>query len=356
MNITYWAAVFWKWALLVCAWCICCGEAPATEFQGKTTRNTVQTQSVIDMAGRKVTVPRNIGRIATVDAVPVINSYLFALGKGEKIVNGLPYFTPSKWRMQIAIAPHLAGQTVLQGQNRTINIEMLLRLRPDVVITMDKSAIKSLEKTGIPVILLKWEDVSDIKANMKLLGHVLGSTSRSDEYLRYLETTMNRVHRTLHGVAKNSAPKVLFMDPNSLKIPLPITEWWIREAGGQSVTAGISGNKPGGYSHEQILLWNPDIVLVSTPKQIARVYEDKKLMRVKAVVYKRVYAMPVGTHPWSQRTVEQPLTVLWAAKLFFPDRFRHISMENEVRTFYRRFFNHELSGNDVRWILKGGVQ
>jgi iron complex transport system substrate-binding protein len=308
------------------------------------------------MAGRRVTVPRTINRIATIGAVPVLNSYLFTLGKGKEIINGLPYFTPAKWRMQIAIAPHLAGQPVLQGQNRTINLEMLLRLRPDVVITMDESAIKALEKTGIPVIFLRWGDVSDIKANMKLLGHVLGRTSRCDDYLRYFETTMNRVHRTLSGSAKNSAPKVLFFNPNSLKVPLPITEWWIREAGGQSVTSGISENKEGGYSHEQILLWNPDVVLVSAPEQIARVYEDRRLMRVNAVLNKRVYAMPIGAHPWGQRTVEQPLTVLWAAKLFFPDRYRHVSMEREVRDFYRRFFNYELSGKDVRWILLGGAQ
>lgn len=356
MTITYRAAVFGKWALLVCAWCICCCEASALECRRDTTRNTLQTKSVKDMAGRRVTVPCNVTRIATIGAVPVLNSYLFTLGKGDKIINGLPYFTPAKWRMQIAVAPHLAGQPVLQGQNRAINIEMLLRIRPDVVVTMDESAIKALEKTGIPVIFLRWGDVSDIKANMKLLGHVLGRTSRSDEYLRYFETTMNRVHRTLSGIPKNSAPKILFCNPNSLKTPLPITEWWIREAGGQSVTAGISENKAGSYSHEQILLWNPDIVLVSAPEQIARVYEDKRLMRVKAVLNKRVYAMPVGTHPWGQRTVEQPLTVLWAAKLFFPDRFRKVSMENEVRAFYRRFFNYELSGKEVRWILTGGAQ
>lgn len=356
MTITYRAAVFWKWALLVCSWCICCGEASALECRRDTTRNTVQTKSVIDMAGRRVAVPRNINRIATIGAVPVINSYLFTLGKGKEIINGLPYFTPAKWRMQIAIAPHLAGQPVLQGQNRTINIEMLLRIKPDVVITMDTSAVKSLEKSGIPVIFLEWGDVSDIKANMKLLGHVLGRTSRSDEYLRNFETTIKRVHRTLSGSAKNSSPKVLFCNPNSLTTPLPITEWWIREAGGQSVTAGMSDSKTGSYSHEQILLWNPDIVLVSAPDQIARVYGDKRLMRVKAVLNKRVYAMPIGAHPWGQRTVEQPLTVLWAAKLFSPDRFRQVSMENEVRAFYRRFFNYELSDKDVRWILTGGAQ
>ncbi len=349
--------VFWKWVLAGCVCSMCYGAAAAVEFQGHIAVIPSQTVSVTDMAGRKVTVPRRIDRIATIGPVPVINSYIFALGEGRKIVNGLPHFARTKkWRLQTVIAPHLAGQTMLQGSNRDVNIEALLLLRPDVVITMDKVRIPALENAGLPVLYIEWSDASDIKSNMSVLGRALDRTPRSEEYLRYFEATMDGVRSSLKGISEASKPKVLFFNSNSMTTPRLIADWWIQEAGGQSVTAKFVRTGTISYSYEHVLLWNPDIMIVSAPEQTARIYREKRISMVNAVQNKRVYSMPMGVHSWGQRTVEQPLTVLWAATKFFPDRFRHISMEEEVRNFYRRFFEYELSDTDIQWILSGNTE
>jgi iron complex transport system substrate-binding protein len=353
--------VRWKWALAVCICGMCWVGASTVQSQPHAVNVISQTRSVIDMAGRQVTIPRNVLRVATVGSVPVINSYLCALGEGRRIVNGLPRFARTKrFRLQTAIAPHLARQPVLQGQNYAVNTEVLLRLRPDVVITMssDAFAAKALESIGIPVIFLEWRDSSDVKANMKLLGDVLDCAPKCDRYLKYFDAAISRVRRALNGVSKESRPKVLFFDPNTLTTPLLIADWWIKEAGGVSVTAGVSrlDNIGISYSYEQILKWDPDILIVSAPEQIARLYQDKRLSTVKAVLNRKVFVIPFGAHPWGHRTAEQPLTVLWAAKLFHPGRFEQVSMEDEVRAFYRDFFDHELSDRDIREILMGGVE
>lgn len=87
-------------------------------------------------------------------------------------------------------------------------------------------------------------------------------------------------------------------------------------------------------------------MIVSGQEQINMAYRDRRLMKTKAVLNKKVYAIPVGAHPWSHRTAEQPLTVLWAAKTFSPDRSKRVSIEYEVRSFQRRFFDHELFDMD----------
>jgi len=355
MSKTGWPISLGKW--LAMAWfCTACylGGAQASEITGCTKKNVTESRSVIDMAGRTVVIPRRIDRIATIGPVPVINSYLFTLGAGGKIVNGLPHFALTrKWRVQTVLAPHLIGQPVLQGPSREVNMEVVLKLSPDVMITMGPWNAKSFENAGIPIISLEWKNTSDIKANMKLLGSVLNRASRSDAYLRYFENTINRVRQGLKGVPEKSRPKVLYFDPSTLTTPLVIADWWIEEAGGRSVTAGISRSGNVRYSHEQVLLWNPDIMIVPGQEQINMVYRDRRLAKTGAVLNKKVYAIPVGAHPWSHRTAEQPLTVLWAAKTFFPGRFGQVSMEREVQTFYRRFFDHKLSGEDTRKILTG---
>lgn len=311
-------------------------------------------RTITDMAGRKVTVPCQVLRVATVGSVPVINSYLFALGQGEKIVSGLPYFARTKrWRLQTAVAPHLSGKPELQGQDRAISKETLHKIRPDVVFTMDTFAIRALKDTGIPVVFLEWRDESDVRDNMRLLGDILSCTPMSDRYLRYFDGTMDRVRRAVKDVPEKLRPRALFLDLNRFTTPLSIADWWITQAGGISVTAGMARNENLTYSREQVLLWNPDILFVSSPDQVDRVYLDERLAAVNAVRNRRVHAVPVGVHPWGHRTAEQPLVVLWAAKVFFPDRLSRVNIEDELRAFYRRFFRYELTNHDIRSILSG---
>mgnify|MGYP000918297209 FL=1 len=219
---------------------------------------------------------------------------------------------------------------------------------------MNLLGVRALETAKIPVVYLEWADASDIRKNMKILGCVVDRMPRSEDYLRYFDATMDRVRLTLEGVANNSPPKALYFNPDSMTTPLLIANWWIKEAGGVSVTAAMASGGNARFSHEQVLAWNPDILIVNTPEQVAVVYQDERFSKINAVRNKKVYATPIGAHSWGQRTIEQPLTVLWAAKLFHPELFDQLDMENEVRTFYRRFFTYELSDEDIRSILTGG--
>lgn len=343
------------WMLAICVAGACHGAAVAAA--PGCVGGSGQAKSVVDMAGRTVVLPATVARIATVGSVPVINGYLFALHAGEQIVNGLPSrFTQSgRWRLQTAIAPHLAGRPVLQGQpSSEVNLEILLGLAPDVVITMDLARARALEAARIPVIFIEWRNAADIEANMRILGCALDRVARSEDYLRYLDATMQRVRRTLADVAQAERPKVLYFNPGTMATPLLIANWWIEEAGGRSVTAGLPTEGSAHYTHEQLLLWDPDVLLVNSPDQVAAIHQDERFARLAAVRNGRVHATPIGAHSWGQRTIEQPLTILWAASVFHPQRFGQTDLENEVRAFYRRFFQYGISDAEIRWILTGG--
>lgn len=344
------------WALALCIAGACHGVA-AADAPG-CAGGSGQTKSVVDMAGRTVVLPATIERIATVGSVPVINGYLFALHAGEKIVNGLPSrFTQSRrWRLQTAIAPYLAERPVLQGQpSSEVSLETLLGLAPDVVITMDLPRARALEAARIPVVFIEWRNAEDIETNMRVLGCMLDRMSQSEDYLRYLDATMQRVRRTLAEVAHADRPKVLYFNPATMATPLLIANWWIEAAGGRSVTAGLATEGTAHYTHEQLLLWDPDVLLVSSPDQVAAIHQDERFARLAAVRNGRVHATPIGAHSWGQRTIEQPLTVLWAASVFHPRRFGRVDLENEVRSFYRRFFQYGISDEEIRWILTGST-
>lgn len=344
-------------ALAACLWRACPAVATADEPPDCAT-GTQRARSVIDAAGRTVALPERIERIATVGSVPVINGYLFTLGAGEKIVNSLPpRFTRSdRWRLQTAIAPYLADRPVLQGQVASeVNLETLISLSPDLVITMNRLGTRTLEAARVPVLYIEWGNASDIEANMRILGRALDCMPRAEDYLRYFDATMRHVRQTLENVAQDARPKALYFNPNTMATPLDIANWWIDAAGGRSVTAGLATEGTAHYSHEQLLLWDPDVLIVSSPEQVAAIYRDERFSRLGAVRNRRIHATPIGAHLWGQRTIEQPLTVLWAARLFHPERFRQVDLENEVRTFYRRFFRYGISDEDIRWMLSGNT-
>lgn len=309
---------------------------------------------VTDMARRAVSLPRRIERVVTLGSLPVLNSFVFTMGEGRTIVNGLAEFGQSPhWKYQAVFAPQLSRQPTMQQPNRDPSLEAILLARPDVVLTMHRASVDLLKPTGIPTVFLAWREPEDVKACMTLLGAVFGKPDVAARYHRYFDDTLARVSATLAGVPATARPTVLYVHPATLTQPRLIAEWWIPAAGGVSVTSDGRTAESRTFSLEQVILWDPDILIVTGPKDVTSVKTDPAFRQLKSVRQGRIHVVPVGAHTWANRTAEQPLTVLWAAKTFFPERFASINLPGEVKAFYREFFHHELTDAQVAEILSG---
>jgi iron complex transport system substrate-binding protein len=188
---------------------------------------------------------------------------------------------------------------------------------------------------------------------MKALGQVYGKPERSARYQRYFDETLARVSAAIAPVAKEQRPTVLYFQPSTLTQPRLIAEWWIPAAGGISVTDDGRQTESRTFSLEQLVKWDPDILIVTEPKDVELVRKDRVFSRLKAVKSGRIYVVPVGAHTWSNRTAEQPLTVLWAVETFHPGRLKDLNLAAETRRFYREFFDHELPDAAITEILSG---
>jgi len=301
-------------------------------------------------------VPDKVTRVATVGPVPVINSFVFALGEAGSIVNGLPSnLGGSGWSVQYLAAPGLEKRPVLQGGQGDPSVEMILALAPDVVLSMDLRTVKALESVGIPVLYLSWRQPDDIKSVIRLLGNLYGKSDAAESYCRYFDATLARVAARTASQPESQRPRVLFANLPRLTQPHLIAEWWIAMAGGRSVTSDDRTAESLTFSLEQLLAWNPEIIIVGTPSEIAYAYAEPRFADLKAVRDKRIYAIPRGAHVWGNRTVEQPLTVLWAAKIIHPELFADLVLEREISTFYADFFRISPDPKTVEKILAGRV-
>ena len=310
-------------------------------------------QRLTDMAGKSVAMPDPIRRLATFGPVPVLNSFIFAFRDQGLIVNGLPenFARSPRWKYQPVFAPGLQSRPILQGAGNILLSDRIVQARPDLVLTMSTDVVHALDGLRIPCLQLVWDKPDDVKALMTLLGQVLHKPAVAGEYGAYFDSTVARVDGLTGKLAADRRPRVLYCDLQRLTQPHLIAEWWIPRAGGISVTDNGRRAQSITFSLEQMLAWNPEVI--SDARQVPLAYGDPRFSSISAVRNKRVHVAPSGAHLWANRTVEEPLTILWAATILHPDLTRSIDIRKEARDFYARFFGVTLQPDQINEILRG---
>ena len=106
-------------------------------------------------------------------------------------------------------------------------------------------------------------------------------------------------------------------------------------------------------SLEQILVWDPEVIICNEAGVDDEILEDPRFAGVNAVRNGRAYQIPVGVtrygHP---NSIETPLAVYWLAKTLYPYLFDY-RIEDKIKEFYLEFFDYEVSDETVAAILKG---
>ncbi|ABA05331.1 Periplasmic binding protein [Nitrobacter winogradskyi Nb-255] len=310
-------------------------------------------RTITDMAGRRVIIADRVARVATIGPVPVLNSFVFALGEARSLVNGLPpNLSGPRWRMQYLVDPDISRRPVLQGGGGAPLVEGLIETKPDIVLTMDRRNVDLAARARTPVVFLAWRQPNDVKAVMRLLGQIYGKTEAAEAYCSYFDMTLGNISTRL-AQRSTQRPRVLYANLKRMTQPHLIAEWWIAQAGGRSVTDGDRPTEALTFSREQLLAWDPEVMILSNAAEVAEAYADPRLSTVSAIRNRRVAAIPTGVHLWGNRTVEEPLTVLWAAQLIHPDLFKDWDIKKEVVAFYAMFFKTSLAKPEVERILSG---
>jgi len=126
-------------------------------------------------------------------------------------------------------------------------------------------------------------------------------------------------------------------------------------AGGRNVhhchTQSLFGLE--GVSLEQVMLYDPDVILVKEPVFFAQVFSDPRWQRIKAVKEKRVYLIPCQPFNWFDRppSFMRLLGARWLANLLYPDRYR-VNMIKETQEFFRLFLAVSLTPQEAGAILR----
>ena len=309
------------------------------------------SKTIIDMAGVSVTLPSNVQRVGA--GRPVFCEILLALGAQDKIVATSPLDTYYWLKKVYPGISNLSCPFALSG----VNTEELLRSKPDVVflLTGDK-AVESVEALGIPVIQLSTKNEAEIKQTIAIIGDSLGESYSkiAEQYNAYYGEKADMIRSISAEIPQDQWPSVLVMYGLSPALNVygnnTAMAGYISWAGGRNAASEM--NTAGQVSMEQLLKWDPDIIIVSVdPSALDGMKSDLSWNQLKAVKNGEVHINPKGVWTWDAKSAEMPLEILWIAKTLHPDFYRSINMPSEIKYFYSTFFNYDLTDEDVNRIL-----
>ncbi|HEY2629327.1 MAG TPA: ABC transporter substrate-binding protein [Usitatibacter sp.] len=315
-------------------------------------------RTVTDIANRTVELPEVVKRVA--DPWHANNAIVFMLGGADRIVATSNQAARQPWLKRLY--PPIEAVPVAFSEAGDANIETLAAARPDVILMAYGGTpprwLPKADALHIPVVLMPNTSLADLKTTALMTGQVLGGDSlqRASEFVRYFDANIARVERVTSAIPASERVKVLHTASNgvfSVDGRDTLVDDWIRVAGGVNA-ATVTGNIRT-VSIEQILAWNPDVIIVGNATNDSgrrQILDDPRWREVKAVREGRVYTNPVGAYLWDRHSAESALQVLWAAKTLYPSRFADLDIERETREFYARFFRYALSPAELRSILE----
>jgi len=312
-------------------------------------------KTVTDMAGRTVTLPYEVTSVGTFGSIGVLNAFVETMGKGALICNegSASFVRSASWaKYQYKFAPQIEGLPEFENSDREIIMENVLAVMPDVCLTMSKSYTEQLEAQGLNVIQLNWQQQDDVKIAITLLGEVFNAQDVAEDYLNYFDEMVKKANDLTAGVTERK--NVVYGSITGFSQPHVIAEWWIAQAGGVSVTSeAIEGQESLSYTLEDLLLWAPDVMLLSSAGERADIEADDRLSDIPAVKDGAIYALPRIAHTWGNRTTEQPLTIMWTLNKLYPELYSDDDLKEDIKYFYSHFFNYEFSDADLTEIVAG---
>jgi iron complex transport system substrate-binding protein len=107
-------------------------------------------------------------------------------------------------------------------------------------------------------------------------------------------------------------------------------------------------------SVEQVLLWNPDVIVTIDRDFAANVRTDPVWAPIKAVQAGRVHLSPKLPFGWVDfpPSVNRLIGLWWLAKVLYPEQF-HEDLRPLTRDFYTRFFHMTPTDAQIESVLAG---
>ena len=303
-------------------------------------------RSFVDSAGRRVELPERVERIYA--AGPPASILVFAIAP-EKLIGWT-----TAWRE--AERPFIARRYAdlptlgrLTGRGNTANIEVVLQAKPDFIIdygtvspTLASLADRVQQQTGIPYLLLDG-DFDRMTEAILQVGRTANEEKRATELARYAQDTVSDINRRIAKIPRERRPRVYYgRGPQGLNTGLAgsISAEFIEQLGAVNVAAALGRGGLVQVSIEQVLRWNPDVVITIDSNFHALARSHPLWRELPAIRAGRFHLAPNVPFGWIDfpPSINRLIGLRWLARILYPDVFPE-DLRPIVRDFYTRCYH-----------------
>jgi iron complex transport system substrate-binding protein len=249
----------------------------------------------------------------------------------------------------------------LTGRGNTANLEGVLALKADLILDVGSTtatyaslADRVQQQTGIPYALLDGR-FDQIAATYHTLGDLIGRPQPAAALARYATETLDTITQRIASVPREQRPRVYYArGPRGLETGLGGS---INVETIELVATNVAGASQGGLANvslEQVLLWNPDIIITIDQTFAASVRTDPAWASIAAVRDGRVHLSPKLPFGWVDfpPSVNRLIGLWWLAKILYPDRFPE-NVHTLTQDFYQLFYHVTPTDAQIDRVLAG---
>lgn len=344
-------------------------SAPSASFAAPSAANSSsaapqsqkETRVFTDSAGRKVTVPVHIKSAAPSGPMAQIVLYTAAPDKlaglaSDFSADAKKYIDKKYWSL-----PKF-GQ--FYGKNASLNMEALAAAAPDVIIDIGeakktvKEDMDGLQKQlGIPTVFIS-ATLDTMPQTYTMLGDLLGETDRAAQLSAYCKKTIGSADTIAKSIPAGQKVRVYMAIGESglnTNAAGSIHADVLNRVGAENV-ANVEVVSSGGGSKvslEQILKWNPDVILADGDLSYKAIMTGSAWKDVKAVKNSKVYRIPSAPYSFISNppSVNRIIGINWLGNLVYPQKY-NLNIEKEVKEFYKLFYSVDLTDAQYKEIVK----
>ncbi|MBQ3322730.1 MAG: ABC transporter substrate-binding protein [Firmicutes bacterium] len=322
------------------------GEETSTE-PGQVIAQDDETITIVDQAGREVTVKRDINSIALSYRVAI--RFLLSLDQGDKI-KGIGKSEPFLETLQPSLA-----DCVNVGQG-VADIEAVAELNPDVFFhkATDRETLDALEKIGIPAIGIQIETPEEMITALDIMGKVCGAEEKAQTLIDYYKNRLGEIEKRTEGIAEKDKKTAVVMGTSIGKVAdgSMLQGEMLERAGAINVAKDLEATElwPTAGA-EQIFKWNPDYIFITGSESALYsaddILEDKNWSELTAVKNGDVYVMPAKVDSWEFPGVVSILGIDYMMHVMYPELFSDEELEQKVNELYELSYGRTFKRDEL---------
>ena len=343
-----------------------------------------QAATLVDLAGRQVTIPAKVERIVLGEGRMLTSLTILDRDLPSKRIVGMlgdfEQLDPGAYAQYLQVYPRLDQIARLGKSSASFSVEETIRLKPDLAVfslrghgpgVNDVATLRKLQSAGVTVVYVDFtqDPLKNTPQSIRVLGRMLGKEKAAEQYIDFYQQEMARVSTGLSKVKRY--PSVFLesrvgLDKSCCEtITHAMLGRFVDAAGGNNIAktkvpgahgvvnvefllteqpefyiATAIGNPQSAQSNSPRIALGAGITPAMAQKTLRKAMQRTGIAELDAVRNGKTYAL---SHQFNY-SAANVVAVQAIAKWLHPEQFAQLDPNDTLQRFYQRFQPVALNG------------